>query len=347
MNPIARAICVAALMLGFTHICAAADGSAAHAKLLIHYPNFIRCYEDGRVEFLDWKPLPGYSGFGRRGETFVACNGQLSPEQLARLVAAVDEYLTHPAPFVYANFSVSDMSIIVIDVRHGQKIRPTCRRYTPDPDALKDLLRTISEPLASAKIESGDTNRRDEILARFNLQEPSSEERLMRVTRGLISVPNDDPEKLVEQLFDTKESGRQRNGLYDCIGILASLEGTALGDKIYNCIQTHRDQLSVGAQEEMLERAMRGGSVKPIPEFPKILHNFMTQIGTIERYPDVLQDRLEQVFTAEDLTKLASRIGVDKVTPARSLKAWDWLAANTNQLTFDQTTHRFHIADAK
>jgi hypothetical protein len=210
---------------------------------------------------------------------------------------------------------------------------------------MKDFLRTISEPLASARIESGDTKRRDWVLA--ELKSPSPDQPFLHANHGLVSIPNDDPEKLVDQLFDPKTMGRNASLINQWLIFLAGLKGTALGDKIYAGIQTHRSALSTDAQVQLLDTALSGGSLKALPEFPKLLHNLMSADQDVANFPGELHRTLEQHFAAEDLTKLASRIGVDKVTPARSLKAWDWLAVNTNQLTFDQTTHRFRIADAK
>ncbi|HEX4796338.1 MAG TPA: hypothetical protein VH370_21295 [Humisphaera sp.] len=345
MNPIARAICVAALLVSVARICAA-DGSA-HAKLLINYPGVIRCYEDGRVEFQDWTPDPGPMRFLGARKVVVSSTAQLSPLQLSLIIAAVDEYLIHPAPFLHGNLSITDQPYTLIDVRHGQKIRLTCIRHAPDPPALEDFLQTIREPLASAKLESGDPKRRDEILAEFKTTDPALARPFFGRPRDLVSIPNDDPDKLVEQLFQTTALGRGKSNLNQCLIFLAALEGTSLGDTIYASIQKHREGLSVGDQVQLLETALYGGSLKAFPEFPKLLHNSMVAGGDVATFPDALDKTLEEHFEAEDLPNLAKRIGVDQITPARSLKAWDWLAANLNQLKFDQWTHRFHIVDAR
>jgi hypothetical protein len=330
MNPLARAICVAALLLSFAHVSVAADQSARPARLLINYPNAVRCYDAGRVEFQDWKPLPGYNSVLRPGRTVLASTAQLSPDQLRQVIDAVDEYLANPAPFIYANYAASDQHYSFIEVRHDETIRLTCVRYMPNPPAIKDLFAKIREPLAAAKVTSLDWGRRGEILESFKPADPPSPSQARIQSRYLASMPNDDPGKLITSLFDA--SGRHRIYFTQALHSLAGLEDTTFGDTIYANIQLHRDTLSEGQQAETLAIAIESGPIQAMAEYP-----------TVEHFPGALHNVITSVFDANDLRIVAVRIGVSSITPSNARVAWNWLASNTDQLQFDRITRQYHI----
>ena len=280
------------------------------------------CDGAGQVEFTS--PAPQDNFFSPRRVEIRRVRGQLSPIELRVVRGAAEDFIRDPAPFV-SDSRITDQLPEITKVHVGDKARMSYVYGARMPEQLLRLYDVLALALKDAQVD-GDPAVRDDAVKRL------SNSRYLDYARAYppaqFVIPNDDPVVLFDQLIaDSNKNSRGTNFLY----LLTDLEGTALGDKFLDFLQSHPKDLR---SEPLLRCAILGGSTRAIEPYRALLD---------ERFWDVPDDSLRQAFDADGIKALAAAIGEDKVTRQNALKAWEWLAKHPDRLRFDRNAHQYQI----